>query len=66
MAMFLILKKILSKKELDPDYVPDEKVKPCPLAIEIEKCDPMEGAATTPGVGNPWHARGFFMARPAI
>ena len=34
------------KKELDPDYVPDENVNSCLLEIEMEKCDPMDGAAT--------------------
>ena len=35
------------EKELDPDYVPDENVNSCPLEIEMERCDPMDGAATT-------------------
>ena len=35
------------EKELDPDYVPDENVNSCPLEIKMERCDPMDGAATT-------------------
>ena len=35
------------EKELDLDCVPDENVHSCPLEIEIERCDPTHGAATT-------------------
>ena len=35
------------EKELDPDYIPDENVNSCPLEIEMERCDPMDGAVTT-------------------
>ena len=38
------------EKELDPDYVPDENVNSCPLEIEMERCDPMDGAATTSSI----------------
>ena len=38
------------EKELDPDYVSDENVNSRPLEIEVERCDPMDGAATTSSI----------------
>ena len=38
------------KKELDPDYFPDENVNSCPLEIEMERCDPMDDAAATSSI----------------
>ena len=38
------------EKELDPDYVPEKNVNSRPLEIEMERCDPMDGAATTSSI----------------